>query len=175
MTGGIQLAPHDPDWACAAAAEGAAITDALQGLAVTVHHIGSTSVPGLIAKPILDLLLEVGDLAALDARGGDLIALGYEALGAFGIPGRRYFRKDSAAGRRTHQLHAFATGSEGARRHLAFRDYLRAHPEIAGEYGALKERLVAQSRDPEHYIDGKEGWVQATEAASLRWAAARSG
>ncbi|MEM1078705.1 MAG: GrpB family protein [Pseudomonadota bacterium] len=167
---GIHLAPHDPFWAEAASAESAAISQALGGLEVVVHHIGSTSVSGLVAKPILDLLLEARDMEALAARGSDLVAMGYEALGAFGIPGRLYFRKDDAAGRRTHQIHAFAAGSDGARRHLAFRDYLRAHPEAAAAYGALKQALVAQSRDPEHYIDGKDSWVKETEAKALIWA-----
>ncbi|WP_424969050.1 GrpB family protein [Dinoroseobacter sp. S76] len=171
---GIRLAPHDPGWAGAAAEEGRAITHALGGLDVTVHHIGSTSVPGLVAKPILDLLLEADDMTALAVRGGDLAALGYEGLGAYLIPGRLYFRKEDPLGRRTHHLHAFATGSEGARRHLAFRDYLRAHPEVAREYGALKQSLVARTPDPEHYMDGKDPWVKATEAAALHWAG-RSG
>lgn len=167
---GVEIVPHDPTWAVAAAAEGAAITRALRGLKATVHHIGSTSVPGLAAKPILDLLLEADDMAALAARSADLTALGYEGLGAYGIPGRLYFRKDDPAGRRSHHLHAFARGSEGTHRHLAFRDYLRTHPDAAAAYGALKQALVARSRDPEHYMDGKDPWVKEAEAKALIWA-----
>jgi GrpB-like predicted nucleotidyltransferase (UPF0157 family) len=97
-------------------------------------------------------------------------AIGYEAMGEFGIPGRRYFRRDSAAGVRTHQIHAFAAGSTHIRRHLAFRDYLRAHPAIAEAYSHLKQKLaVAHPDDIYAYMDGKDPFIKEVEQKALAW------
>ena len=95
-----------------------------------------------------------------------------QAMGEFGMQGRRYFRKDSGAGVRTHQVHAFAAGSPHLARHLAFRDYLRAHPETAREYGTLKLRLAESCRgDVEAYIAGKDAFVKDAERKALEWIA----
>ena len=88
-----------------------------------LHHIGSTAIPGIFAKPIIDLLLEVGNIGELDDRSSFMGELGYEAMGEFGIPGRRYDRKNNASGIRTHQVHAYESGSPEVERHIAFRDY----------------------------------------------------
>jgi GrpB-like predicted nucleotidyltransferase (UPF0157 family) len=101
-----------------------------------------------------------------------LEALGYEAMGEFGIAGRRYFRLDDSDGTRTHQIHAFEAGVPNVVRHLAFRDYMRAHPSIAEEYGALKERLAnAHPRDMAAYNDGKDAFVKEHERRALLWQA----
>lgn len=139
-----------------------------------LHHIGSTAVPGIPAKPIVDILLEVSDLAELDRRASRMESLGYEAKGEFGIPGRRYFRRDDQHGVRTHQVHAFAVGSEDAVRHLAFRDYMIAHPQIAQSYGDLKLQLARRfPSDIEAYMDGKDGFVKEHQAKALLWRASR--
>jgi GrpB-like predicted nucleotidyltransferase (UPF0157 family) len=101
-------------------------------------------------------------------------ALGYEAKGEFGIPRRRYFRRDDAAGIRTHQVHAFVAEDEHLHRHLAFRDYMIAHLPIARSYGELKERLARQfPNDMGAYVDGKDHFVKHHEAEALRWQANR--
>ena len=110
---------------------------------VGIHHIGSTAVPDLLAKPIIDLMAEVRNLRACDDVTKAMTIFGYEAMGTNGIAGRRYFRKFDKDRRRTHHLHVFGQGSEHLERHLAFRDYLIAHPEEAKQYSALKQRLVA--------------------------------
>lgn len=113
----------------------------------------------------------MADLEAIDAASAQFEALGYEVMGAYGIPGRRYFRKMDAAGQRTHHLHVFETGSAHAERHLAFRDYLRAFPEVSADYGALKRRLIAEGNgDWDAYIDGKDTYVQRVEAEAVAWA-----
>src|SRR5687768_14655919 len=140
--GVIVLAPHSATWAAAFECEASAVLDALADALIELHHIGSTAIPGIVAKPVIDMLGIVPALDVLDARAHRLAAHGYEALGEFGIPGRRYFRKDSVDGARTHQLHAFAAGSPEIQRHLDFRDYLRAFPAAAAGYGALKQRLA---------------------------------
>ncbi|TRD22571.1 GrpB family protein [Palleronia caenipelagi] len=166
----ICLAPHDPAWADEFEVEARSLTRALAPFAVRFHHIGSTAIPDLLAKPIIDLLGVAPDLDGIDTGALRIEALGYEAMGAFGIEGRRYFRKISASGRRTHHLHVFAEGSSHITRHLAFRDYLRAHPETAARYGALKTRLVTTPNlDWGGYQDGKAAFVQRTEADALDW------
>lgn len=167
---GVTVVPHDPDWARAFAAEAAAIEAAVGAPHITLHHIGSTAVPGILAKPVIDLLGEVASLTALDAASEKLEALGYEALGANGIEGRRYFRKRGPDGERTHHLHVFETGSPHVARHLAFRDYLRAKPEVARAYSDLKAQLTRDPHAPrDAYIDGKSPFVLETEKAALDW------
>ena len=166
----VVVVPHDPDWAEEFAVEARSIRSKLGAVVVEVHHIGSTAIPGTPAKPIIDMLLEVGSLDALDAATSALEELGYEAMGEFGIPGRRYYRKDSVAGGRTHQVHAFEQGSSGCERHLAFRDYMIAHPDAARAYGALKQQLVkTHAGDVDAYIDGKDAFVKEHEAKAIEW------
>jgi GrpB-like predicted nucleotidyltransferase (UPF0157 family)/ADP-ribose pyrophosphatase YjhB (NUDIX family) len=168
--GTIVLAPPSVAWATAFEREAAAIKDALPDLPIELHHIGSTAIPGIVAKPVIDMLGVVPALGVLDAREPRLAALGYEALGEYGIPGRRYFRKDAPDGTRTHQLHAFAAGSPEIRRHLDFRDYLRAFPAEAAAYAALKQELAGRcGSDMEAYGDGKTEFICAVERRAAEW------
>jgi hypothetical protein len=101
--------------------------------------------------------------------------MGYEALGEFGIVGRRYFRKDNRAGERTHQIHAFQVGSPQIARHLAFRDLLRVHPDYASDYDALKQQLAeAHSNDISSYTDGKDSFIRDIDTRAASWLAARA-
>jgi GrpB-like predicted nucleotidyltransferase (UPF0157 family) len=148
------------------------VRPALGDCLAELHHIGSTSIPRIYAKPVIDMLAVISELTAIDARSAAMQALGYEVMGEFGIPGRRYFRRDNPQGRRTHQIHAFALGSTHIARHLAFRDYLRAHPTIAQEYSDLKRKLAAaHPKDIEAYMDGKDAFIKETEAKALVWTA----
>ena len=163
----IEIAGYSPAWADAFAKESAFIAEVLGDIVVAVHHVGSTAIPGCDAKPIIDMLLAVTSLDDLDARASALEGLGYEAMGEFGIPGRRYFRKGPAFEDRTHQIHAFADGSPEIARHLAFRDHLRNNPDAVREYVALKRRLAAEHpTDVEAYTDGKSAFITAIEAAT---------
>ena len=166
----IRVVPYDPRWPADFEVEAARIMRALGEIVVRLHHIGSTAIPTTSAKPIIDLLLEVVAVSDLDRRTSAMEALGYEAMGEFGIPGRRYFRRNDAAGMRTHQVHAFDATSPELERHLAFRDYMIAHPTIAREYGALKQRLAAAHPDDIiAYSNGKDAFVKEHEARALQW------
>ncbi|MFY9587265.1 MAG: GrpB family protein [Actinomycetota bacterium] len=163
----IEIVGYSPSWADEFARESSQIAEVLCGVLIAVHHIGSTAIPGCDAKSIIDMLAVVTNLDDLDARTAALEGLGYEALGEFGIPGRRYFRKGSAFEDRTHQIHAFADGSTEIARHLAFRDHLRGNPEAVKEYVALKRRLAAEHpTDVEAYTDGKTAFIKAIEEAA---------
>jgi GrpB-like predicted nucleotidyltransferase (UPF0157 family) len=166
----IRVVPHDPRWAVEFDVEAKRITHTLSDVVVLLHHIGSTAIPGTTAKPIIDILMEVASLPALDRKTSNMEGLGYKAMGEFGIPGRRYFRRNGACGTRTHQVHAFLAGGPEVARHLAFRDYMIAHPESARAYGELKQRLAAQYPDDmEAYMDGKDAFVKEHEARAIAW------
>lgn len=164
----IHVVPHDPRWPAAFDFERRELLATLGDLVARAHHIGSTAVAGLAAKPVIDILLEVRSLAELDDATPSLEALGYEALGEFGIAGRRYFRK--GGDQRTHQIHAFGAGDPHIHRHLAFRDYLQAHPGVREEYARLKSGLAERHPDDlEAYCEGKDAFVKLHEAKALAW------
>ena len=139
----IVVTEYNPAWPGDFAREADAIRELLGENCVAIHHIGSTAVEGLAAKPIIDIMPVVRRLSAVDSAAPALKRLGYEYLGEFGIPGRRYLRK--GGDERTHQVHIFAwDDAENINRHLAVRDYLRTHPAERDAYAALKLRLSAQ-------------------------------
>lgn len=165
----VTVVEHNPAWKSAFLSEADHIRDILGNELINVFHIGSTSVEGLKAKPIIDIMPVVNAIDRLDAYTGRFEELGYEALGEFGMPGRRYFRK--GGDHRTHQIHAFQIDNLcDIERHLAVRDYLRAHPAVRREYGLLKSRLAERfPTDIESYSDGKADFVMAMEKESLKW------
>lgn len=155
----IRIVEHDPAWAEAFRREAERLRGALGACALDVHHIGSTSVPGLAAKPVIDILVEVRSLDELDAKESAMTALGYTPKGENGIPGRRYYPLGGSA--RTHQVHAFVHDDEHVRRHLAFRDYLRTHGEASAEYTRIKRAAAeACDGDSEVYCDMKDGFIK---------------
>jgi GrpB-like predicted nucleotidyltransferase (UPF0157 family) len=163
----ISVVDYDSSWPVRFDAEAAVLYRTLGHVAHAIHHIGSTAVPGLAAKPIIDILMEAADLSQIDALNERMVGIGYIPKGEYGIPGRRYFQKGGED--RTHHLHVFARGDFNVVRHLAFRDYLRGHPDIAREYGELK-RAVAKTceNDIERYCDGKDAYVKRIEAIAIR-------
>jgi GrpB-like predicted nucleotidyltransferase (UPF0157 family) len=166
----VRVVPHDPNWRHAFDVEAVRIVQALGEPRVTVHHVGSTAIPGIVAKPVIDILLEVERIDRLDQQVAGMQGLGYEALGEFGIPGRRYFRKNDESGTRSHHVHGFLAGSDGAIRHLAFRAYMVAHPSEAQAYGALKEWLASlHPNDIDAYMDGKDSFIKDRERIALDW------
>lgn len=144
----IIVVPYDNKWPEMFETERSLINVLLGGVAKDVHHIGSTSVPGLSAKPVIDILLEVSDINELDTYNSALARAGYVARGENGIPGRRYFIK--GGDQRSHQVHAFAAGDMQVLRHLAFRDYLRRNSDIAGKYAEIKHSAALLSRNDVH-------------------------
>jgi GrpB-like predicted nucleotidyltransferase (UPF0157 family) len=172
----VEVVPHDPRWRDAFDAEAKRVAAALGPDAVAIHHVGSTAIPGIHAKPVIDLLVEVRDVAAIDARSAMMESIGYEVMGEYGIPGRRYFRKDDPRGTRTHQVHAFLAGSGEVERHLAFRDYMIAHPADAQRYGELKRKLAEQyPRDMDGYMDGKDGFIKEMDRRAAEWRSSSTG
>lgn len=160
--GAVEVVPYRPAWATLYEEESSRITRVLaqHGLMVRLEHTGSTAVPGLPAKPILDIL--GGHTVDID-RSSVIAALteaGYTHRGEQGIPGRDFFRRGAP---RQYHLHVTTLGSSFWHDHRDFRDYLRTHPERCAEYALLKRRLAAQfPRDRPAYIDGKADFVHQT-------------
>ncbi len=139
----IIIAPYDPAWPASFAAEAERIRQAFGVLARRVEHVGSTSVPDLAAKPVIDIQVSVPSLEPRDLYHTRLAALGYThfPLGDFDLV--YPFFKRPAEWPSTHHVHLCVSGSEQERDHLAFRDYLRRHPSVAAEYATLKRTLAA--------------------------------
>lgn len=165
----VTVVEYDPNWTIEYQKEELAIRGILREDLVNSFHIGSTSVPNLKAKPIIDILLVVNDIGNLDTHAASFESLGYEVMGEFGITGRRYFRKGGY--NRTHQIHAFKYDHiQEIERHLSFRDYLRQHPEICQAYGELKSHLADQyPTDIEGYGNSKNDFVKKIESEALKW------
>ena len=167
MSQQVRVVAYDARWADEFRKESEKIKEILGGECVAVHHIGSTAVEGLQAKPIVDIMPVVKDIGKIDALYPEFEALGYECMGEFGIAGRRYFRK--GGDERTHQVHIFEESNRAdIGRHLAVRNYLRTHAEERRAYGELKEALARKfPRDIEKYCDGQERFVRALEQRAL--------
>ncbi|MEP7157996.1 MAG: GrpB family protein [Chloroflexota bacterium] len=164
----VELAPYDPAWPERYEVMRARLAAALGEVAVRIEHVGSTAVPGLSAKPVIDIQVSVPDVTDEDSYRDAIESQG------FGLrwiePHHRYFRPPPGLPRE-YQVHVCSVGSEWERVHLLFRDYLRAHPETAEEYSALKARLAGQYRyDRVGYTDAKGPFIDATVATAEQWA-----
>ncbi|MFJ7732883.1 GrpB family protein [Lysinibacillus sp. NPDC097231] len=165
----IKVVDYNHNWSSDYQKEERSVRAILQEELVNSFHIGSTSVPGLKAKPIIDILLVVNDIHKLDSFSKQFQEIGYEVKGEFGIIGRRYFRK--GGDHRTYQIHAFQYSNiKEIERHLAFRDYLRVHPEVCRQYGEIKSQLAMQHpNDIDCYCDGKDDFVKNVEKDAIKW------
>ncbi len=167
----IEIVPHNPMWKNAFELEAQQLRAALAGRVAQIHHIGSTSIPDIYAKPIVDILVEADDLSQVDQCNSAMVTLGYQVMGEYGILGRRYFRKENAQGKRTHHVHIFQVGSSDVTRHLAFRDYVKAYPDVGQQYSELKRSLISQidSDDMEAYLDGKDSFIKMIQERAITW------
>lgn len=164
----IEVVPYDPKWPEQFEEEASDIEAIFADNFVAIHHIGSTAVPGLAAKPTIDIILEVINIGLVDKCNKQMSELGYGAWGEYNIPGRRFFVKGED--KRTHHVHAFQTGSSEIPRHLYFRDYLRTHPDEAKEYAALKIKLAQQFADNRrNYVLSKHDFVKTLEKKAIDW------
>ena len=139
----LKIVPYDPQWPAAFAAERDRIANVLNTLALRIEHHGSTSVPGLAAKPIIDIQVSVRGLQPIERYGAGLEALGYQHVPHPDDAFCPFFHRP-AAWPHTHHVHVVEFGGAAERETLAFRDFLRAHPETAQEYENLKRALAPQ-------------------------------
>ncbi len=169
----VRVVSYERSWAALYENERSSLMALLPDGIDAIHHIGSTAVPGLAAKPIIDILIEVRSLEGIDAQSPMMATLGYVAKGEYGIPRRRYFTKGDPA--HSHHVHAFVTGDSNVERHLAFRDYLRTHAAVAEDYARLKAAVAESCNDDiDAYCAGKNDFVNRAEQAALRWRSSSS-
>lgn len=158
----VQIVDPDPTWPAAFAAEAARILAALGPHVLAIEHVGSTAVAGLAAKPVIDIQVGVRSLAATPDIVARLGAIGYAYVPEFEdtFPERRYFRRERG-GRRTHSVHLVERTNTGWwDRHVAFRDWLAAHPDDRDAYAALKRDLATVHRDDRvAYTDAKSAFI----------------
>ena len=150
-TRNIVVVPYDENWKLRFEEIAGELREVLGRLALTIEHVGSTSVPGLAAKPIIDIDVVIEDESKLQAVIESLAKIGYQYEGNLGIPGREAFGYEGKTHLMEHHLYVCPKDSSELRRHLSFRDYLRAHPNAVLEYSRIKEEAA---RLYPHEIDG---------------------
>jgi GrpB-like predicted nucleotidyltransferase (UPF0157 family) len=153
---GVVLAPSNPRWPEACAIVAAKIKNALVPYQIELHHIGSTSIKGIAAKPIIDILGVVDSFEEFDSLQAKIESLGFECKGEYGISGRRYsvlYNENKTRG--FVHVHVFEKGHHEIEKHLFFRDFLNQHPNIAKEYDLLKAELR------EKFINDRQGYSEA--------------
>jgi GrpB-like predicted nucleotidyltransferase (UPF0157 family) len=169
--GGIEIVPYDSRWPLAFEREAARLRAGLGALALRVDHHGSTAVPGLSAKPVIDIQVSVATLTPLSAFGATLEALGYVHVPHADDSFCPFFHRPRGRPH-THHVHVVESGGPEERRTLAFRDYLRDHADVAGEYERLKKSLAARAdaADPasgERYAEAKTEFVERIVSVAL--------
>lgn len=167
----LEIVPYDPGWPGAFEAEAARLRAALETLALRIDHHGSTAVPGLGAKPIIDIQVSVETLQPLSAYGAKLEAIGYIHVPQPDDSFCPFFHRP-IQWPHTHHVHVVESGGREERRTLAFRDYLRDHPEVARQYEDLKRTLAAQiaTVDPasqERYAVAKTDFIERVVAVAV--------
>ena len=161
----VIITDYDPQWPVLFEEERDKILSVVGHIIVAIEHIGSTAVPGLGAKPIIDIMVAVRRL--VDAREciEPLKSVGYEYMPEYEaeMPERRYFHKGSPGGRTCH-LHMVELARDFWERHLLFRDYLRTHPDVSRQYCRLKKELAAKyGSDRAAYTEAKTQFIRSVE------------
>ena len=165
-------------WCWASGFSGLAVKSDREGLCAIKHLVKRcneccgeyviTAIPGMISKPVVDVLVEVRSPQAVDERNSEMVAAGYEPRGEYGIEGRRYFVKPADTKGIGFHVHAYERGSSHIDRHLRFRDFLLSHPEVAQEYSALKLSLSDRNGVlVKDYAERKAPFVRRVEGLAL--------
>ena len=162
----VEIVEYNPEWPGVFEREATVITKACRAWITEVHHVGSTSVPGLAAKPILDILPIADSTVECAEAVSGMTVLGYRYRGENGIPGRFYFDK-VLGGRTVVHAHMFPAAHPDVEKHLRFRDHLRTHPDAAREYEMLKRKLATKHRDDRRaYTEAKAEFTRGILAAA---------
>ncbi|WP_425448907.1 GrpB family protein [Dethiothermospora halolimnae] len=164
----IEVVPYDNTWKEKYNEEAEKIEKILGDKIINIYHIGSTAIPNMMAKPVIDIMVEVKNIEEIDNYDSGFNNIGYEAMGEHGIKNRRFYRKGKY--NRTHHIHIFEKGNEEINKHLNFRDYMKAHPKLAKEYGELKSKLAREFKyDSEGYCNGKDSFIKEIDKKAYRW------
>ncbi|MGG0667349.1 GrpB family protein [Sporosarcina koreensis] len=163
----VRLSEYDGNWVQMFNNEAIFLRGVFGEEIIKFEHFGSTSVPGIKAKPVIDMMCFVKDIEKIDTFNGRMHSLGYDVAGEWGIEGRRLFRKGGE--NRTHHIHVYEQGNPHIQRHLILRDYLRTHPDEVERYTYLKEELAQKYDDTAFYSKAKKPFVKELEQRALNW------
>ena len=164
----VKVVDYLHEWKQLFQQESQVLNEIFGDIVIDIYHIGSTAIPEIKAKPIIDILIEVNEIKKVDYFDEQLIQLGYIPFGENGIVNRRFFIKGTEVNR-THHVHIFQTGDEEISRHIRFRDYMISHPDEATNYSNLKEELAKKHPyDIEEYIKGKNQFIKEIDGKAKR-------
>jgi GrpB-like predicted nucleotidyltransferase (UPF0157 family) len=164
----VEVIKYNKKWINYFQTEKIILNKIFQDNAINIHHIGSTSIPGLSAKPIIDILIEVKNLLKVDSKNNEMIKQNYEPHGEYGIKNRRFFSKEG--NNRAYHVHIFQEKDNNIIRHLAFRDYLKHNNFRSKEYKELKINLAKKyPNDIDSYCKGKNSLIKEIEKEALYW------
>jgi GrpB-like predicted nucleotidyltransferase (UPF0157 family) len=167
----ILIEEYNPNWKIDFEVEKKNLLEALSGIACRVEHIGSTSIEGLGAKPVIDILIGLTDFSFANDQINKLVKIGYQYIDKYEdvMPYRRFFIKEHG-GCRTHHIHMVQINTEFWIRHLAFRDYLRANAEEKIKYYNLKKELAKKDwTDVNEYADAKSEFIKSIEKKAIKF------
>jgi GrpB-like predicted nucleotidyltransferase (UPF0157 family) len=164
----VDVSSHKKEWLLMFQLESETLKDIFGDLIINIHHIGSTAIPYIKAKPVIDIMIEVINICEVDKFNDQMEQLDYISYGENGIPNRRFFSK--GGDNRTHHVHIFEQGNSEISRHIAFRDYMIAHPEEAQKYSQLKQSLADKyPTNIEMYIEGKSDYIKSIDKKAEKW------
>lgn len=163
----IRLSSYKESWKSLYQNECKNLEGILGDLIIQFEHFGSTSIEGMKAKPVIDMMVIVRDIQKVDQFSSLFINLGYEVAGEWGISGRRLLRKGGE--NRTHHIHIYEQGNKEIERHIIFRDYLRVNEKVAQEYSHYKGMLASKYHDTREYSKAKKDYVRNIEKEALMW------
>lgn len=163
----VRLSEYDKNWIQMFDNEVRFLKEIFGNEMIKCEHFGSTSVPGMKAKPVVDMICLVKDINNIDSFNEQMRLLGYDVAGEWGIQGRRFFRK--GGGNRTHHIHIYQYDNPQIKRHLVLRDYLRTHPAEVERYSCFKEELATHYDDTALYSKAKKPFVKELEHRALKW------
>ncbi|MCY6372684.1 GrpB family protein [Clostridium ganghwense] len=165
----IKVIPYNSKWIDEFKTESENILKIMENDIVKIHHIGSTSIPRMSAKSVIDILIEINNIKNVDKYNNAMKSIGYEVMGEYGIIGRRFFLKGIY--NRTHHVHIFQVGNPEIKRHLNFRDYMTVHPKEAEKYSKLKQELALEfPNDINGYCNGKDKFIKEIDFKAEVWA-----
>lgn len=164
----IEILPYDKNWKVQYEKEKTLLLNIFKNSINHIYHIGSTSIPNLAAKPVIDILIDTYSISNIDNFNQEMIKAGYEPLGEYGIKNRRFFLK--GGDNRTHHVHIFQKNDHNIIRHLAFRDYLNHNKKRLKEYEELKIKLaIKYPYDINGYCEGKNNLIKEIEKEAVIW------
>ena len=163
----IRLSDYNEGWPRMFQAEMELLKTIFGDEIIKCEHFGSTSVQGMKAKPVIDMMCIVKSIENVDLFNNQMDSLGYDVAGEWGITGRRLFRK--GGDNRTHHIHFYQFDNPEIDRHLIFRDYLRAYPQEVAKYSRFKEKLAQRFDTTKDYSHAKKKFVSEMEQKALSW------